>query len=260
MHMHHVRRGSGPPLVLVHGLGSTWRSWGPVLDALAAEREVIALDLPGHGETTPLPGPATFAKLADATAAFLQAQGLNGVAVAGSSMGARLVLELARRGAVGATVSLDPGGFWEGWERTFFHTSLAASIRLVRLLQPAMPALTASAAGRAMLFAQLSARPARLPPDLALHEMRSLAATPSFDALLKDLAYGEAQKGAPNGATRGKVTIGWGRKDRVCLPRQAARALHKFPGAEVHWFADSGHFPHWDEPDGAARLILAATR
>jgi pimeloyl-ACP methyl ester carboxylesterase len=259
MHMHHIRRGSGPPLVLVHGLGSTWRSWRLVLDRLAAEREVIALDLPGHGETPPLPSPATFARLADATAAFLEAQNLNGVAAVGSSMGARLVLELARRGTVGATVSLDPGGFWQGWERTFFHTSLAASIRLVRALQPATPALTRSAAGRAMLFAQLSAHPSRLPPDLALDEMRSFAATPSFDALLKDLAYGEEQKGAPPGATRGPVTIGWGKKDRVCLPAQAARALKRFPGAEVHWFGESGHFPQWDEPEETARLILAKT-
>jgi pimeloyl-ACP methyl ester carboxylesterase len=82
MHMDHARRGAGAPLVLIHGLGSTWRSWRLVIDRLAAEREVIAVDLPGHGATPPLPGPATFARLADATAAFLAAQKLDGVAPA----------------------------------------------------------------------------------------------------------------------------------------------------------------------------------
>ena len=46
----------------------------------------------------------------------------------------------------------------------------------------------------------------------------------------------------------------------MCLPAQAARALATFPGAEVHWFGDSGHFPQWDEPEATARLILTATR
>src|SRR5215203_4078182 len=108
MDMHHVRLGAGKPLLLLHGLGGTWRSWAPVLDALAVEREVIAVDLPGFGETPPLPGPATIDTLADAVTAFMAAQGLTGVDVVGSSMGARLVLELARRGVVGAVVSLDP--------------------------------------------------------------------------------------------------------------------------------------------------------
>ncbi len=108
--------------------------WTPVLDVLAAEREVIAVDLPGFGDTPPLPGEVSIATLADAVTAYLRAHDLMGVDVAGNSMGARLVLELARRDVVGAVVSLDPGGFWRGWERAFFATSIALSIRLIRLL------------------------------------------------------------------------------------------------------------------------------
>lgn len=69
-------------------------------------------------------------------------------------MGARLVLELARRGGLlGAVVSLDPGGFWRGWERHAFYTSVYASVRLVRLLQPVMPFIIGNAVGRTLLFA-----------------------------------------------------------------------------------------------------------
>ncbi|MFN2534598.1 MAG: alpha/beta fold hydrolase [Pseudonocardiaceae bacterium] len=51
MTLNHVRRGSGSPLLLVHGLGGGWRSWNPIIDGLAERREVIAVDLPGFGET-----------------------------------------------------------------------------------------------------------------------------------------------------------------------------------------------------------------
>lgn len=257
MEMNHIRRGAGRPLVLIHGLGGSWRTWTPVLDLLAAHREVVAVDLPGHGETPPLAGEVSMDTLANAMTAWLDRQGLTGVDVAGNSMGARLVLELARRGVVGATVALDPGGFWKGWERGFFYATVAASIRLVRVLQPAMPRLTGSAAGRTLLFAQLSARPWAIPSAVALAEMRSFAASPSFDELTRRLAFGPAQQGAAS--TPGPVVIGWGEKDRLTLPRQAKRALDRFPHARLHWFRGSGHYTHWDAPEEAARLILDST-
>ena len=49
------RRGKGPPLVLLHGIGHRWQAWEPVFDLLAAERDVIALDLPGFGASPLLP-------------------------------------------------------------------------------------------------------------------------------------------------------------------------------------------------------------
>ncbi len=112
--MHAVRRGQGRPLLLIHGLGGSWRSWSTILLALAEEREVIAIDLPGHGATPADPDSGTFMGLANSVDAFITEQGLSGIDIVGSSMGARLALELARRGKVGAVVALDPGGFWRG--------------------------------------------------------------------------------------------------------------------------------------------------
>jgi pimeloyl-ACP methyl ester carboxylesterase len=261
MEMHHVRQGTGRPLLLIHGLGGSFRSWTPIVDALAARREVIAVDLPGHGATPPLPGEASIGTLADALTAFLAAHGLTGVDAVGSSMGARLVLELARRGGVlGAVVSLDPGGFWRGWERTYFGTTIGLSIRLVRALQPAMPFLTGNPFTRSLLLAQFSAHPWRLSSRVVLQEMRDYAASPSFDPLLRSLARGPEQEGAPRGTIERPLVIGWGRQDRVTLPRQAARAAARFPDARLHWFDDCGHFPHWDQPAETARLILETTR
>jgi pimeloyl-ACP methyl ester carboxylesterase len=258
--MNYIRRGAGKPLLLLHGIGGSWRSWQTIIEDLAAEREVIAVDLPGFGNTPPLAGPVTIGTLADAVTAFLHGQNLIGIDAVGSSMGARLVLELARRGGVlGAVVSLDPGGFWQGWEIPVFYHSVAVSTKLVRALQPAMPFLTGNAATRTALFAQFSAHPWRLPAHVALDEMRSFAHAPSFNELLHNLAYGEVQRGAPAGSIKAPLVIGWGQQDRVCIPRQAPRALEKFPDARLYWFENCGHFPQWDQPAETVRLVLAAT-
>jgi pimeloyl-ACP methyl ester carboxylesterase len=259
MEMNFIRRGVGKPLLLLHGIGGSWRSWQTILAGLAQEREVVAVDLPGFGDTPPLAGPMTIATLADAVTAFLRTHELLGIDAVGSSMGARLVLELARRGGVlGAVVALDPGGFWEGWEIPFFYHTGNVVINLVRALQPVMPALTHNVVTRTLLLAQYSAHPWQVPGPVALDELRTYAQAKSFDELLYELAYGEVQQGAPRGSITAPLVIGWGRQDRVCLPGQAQVALAKFPDARLYWFDNCGHLPQWDQPAEATRLILAA--
>lgn len=260
MKLNHIRYGSGKPLLLIHGLGGSWKSWMPVLEKLAAHREVIAVDLPGHGKTPPLEGPTTIATLADAVTDFLRNHELLGIDTVGSSMGARLVVELARRGGViGAAVALDPGGFWEGWHRSFFYYSLAGSIRLVRLLKPLLPFLTGNAATRTILLPQFSPRPWHLPAQLVLTELRSYAASPVFDELLYHLAFGKEQQGAPRGTLAQPLVMGWGRQDWICFPSQSKKALQLFPDAHVYWFNHCGHFPHWDKPSETVAMILRET-
>ena len=257
--MHHIRCGTGKPLLLIHGLGGHWQSWNPILDDLAARREVIAVDLPGFGQSPRLAGETSIRTLADEIAVFLDTHGLSGIDAVGSSMGARLVLELARRGGiVGGVVSLNPGGFWQGWERHAFFSSIYLSIRLLRLLRPVLPSLCASPLGRALLLAQFSSRPTKLAPGTVSDELCSYVAAPAFDELLAQLAYGEEQQGAPRNTIAHPLVIGWGKRDRVCFPRQARRALALFPDAQLHWFDRCGHFPHWDAPAETAHLILSA--
>lgn len=253
-----IRQGAGPPLLLVHGLGGSWRSWMTILPALSKVREVVALDLPGHGETPAVANSGTFRGLADSVETFIIDQGLEGIDIVGSSLGARIVLELARRGKVGATVALDPGGFWRGWERIYFRTTLSASIRVVRGLSPALLTLSRNAVTRSMLLAQLSARPWKLDGEIVATELSSFATTKTFDALVRDLATAPEQQG-PAAETSRPVVIGWGRQDRLCLPRQAARAMEAFPSARLHRFEKCGHFPMWDQPQETVQLILDAT-
>jgi pimeloyl-ACP methyl ester carboxylesterase len=66
MRLNHHRGGSGEPIVLIHGIGSQWQVWGPVLPRLETERDVIAVDLPGFGASPP-PAPGTPAGVASLT-------------------------------------------------------------------------------------------------------------------------------------------------------------------------------------------------
>jgi pimeloyl-ACP methyl ester carboxylesterase len=239
---------------MVHGLGGSRRSWDTIAPALSLSRELILIDMPGHGSSPPVPGRQTISAFADALVEFIDREGLGAVDLVGSSVGGRLVLELSRRGVGGHCVALDPGGFWRGWETTFFQTTIATSIRLVRGLQPVMPFLSRHAATRTLLLAQLSNRPWALAPEVVLTEMRTFAATRVFDDMVHELAVGPLQAGTES--TPGRVTIGWGRQDHLLLPQQAHRAQAAFPKAQLHWFDRCGHFPHWDQPEETVRTIL----
>ncbi|AQT81875.1 alpha/beta hydrolase [Mycolicibacterium litorale] len=253
--MHHIRRGTGRPLVLVHGL-SNLHNWDPIVPALARHREVLAVDLPGFGQSPPLPGSVSVAALTDALAEFITGQGLDDVDLVGSSMGARMVLELARRGHAGNVVALDPGGFWSDTGARYLGVTVGASLAVVRRIQPALPALTRSRLGRTALLLQFSANPGRLDPALVLQELQNFKTSPSLDDALHALVHGPKQHGAPAGSLRGRVVIGWGRNDRVTPPAQAAHAQELFPDATVHWFDRCGHFPHWDKAEETTRLIV----
>ena len=257
--MHQVTRGAGKQLLLIHGLGSSWRAWQPILDGLAAERSVVAIDLPGHGATPAEHDSGTFAGLVGSVERYLVANDLVGIDAVGSSMGARIVLELTRRGTVGNVVALDPGGFWRGWERPFFSTTIGLSAKLLRILRSRLPAISRSAPARMALLAQLSANPAALSPELVRTELTGITDTPTFDALVRDLANGREQDGPAADPTK-RIVIGWGMHDRLCLPRQATRAIAAFPSATLHWFEHSGHFPMWDMPNETTAVILRATR
>src|ERR1700712_2968651 len=246
--MHSVRTGSGKPLLLVHGI-SNLHNWDLIVPALARERTVTAVDLPGFGDSPPLAGEGSVASLTDAVEKFIAEQGLGDVDVIGSSMGARMALELARRGHHGNVVALDPGGFWTDRQVKVFGATVGPSIALVKRIQPLLPVLTANAVGRTALLLQFSAKPWRLPADLVLGELRNFAASPSLDEAVRALVHGPKQQGAQAGSLRGRVVIGWGRNDGVTPPSKADRAISLFPDASLHWFSDCGHFPHWDQPE-----------
>ena len=106
------RSGTGPPLVLIHGLGSNRRVWDAPLGLIESEREVIAIDLPGFGDSPQLEADPTPSALADSVEGLISDLGLGKPAVGGNSLGGLISLELARRGSVSSATALSPAGFW----------------------------------------------------------------------------------------------------------------------------------------------------
>jgi pimeloyl-ACP methyl ester carboxylesterase len=202
------RRGSGPPLVLIHGLGSHRQVWTPILAEAARERDVIALDLPGFGESplwAPAPGAGSVVHLADQVESFLDRLGIANPEVAGSSLGGGIALELGRRGRARAVIAFAPIGFWTGAGRRWAQSVVTAARVAAGRLDTRLPAIMASPAGRAAFCSLFYARPSRLDPADAVSAARALAAAPGFTAArdaFGDLTPGGVRADEPPGDDR----------------------------------------------------------
>ena len=251
-----VRLGQGEPLVLIHGIGSQWQMWQPVLDLLARERDVIAIDLPGFGASAQLSGEPSIAALADAVSSLMGALGLERPHVAGNSLGGGLALELARTDRARSATALSPIGFATGFERPVGIVVLKSSHRLARRLGRLLDPLLRTATGRTLLQNQFFGRPWRVPADEAIGATHNLADSPGFDAtfphvLAFDWTHGDLDV---------PVTIAWGTRDRVLLPRQGERARRRMPRARHIRLKGCGHVPTWDDPEMVANVVLDGSR
>lgn len=88
-----IAAGEGPVVLLIHGVGLRAEAWGAQIDVLARTCSVLAVDMPGHGDSLRLPATATLADYTDAIAATLDAPAV----VIGHSFGAMIALDLAIR-------------------------------------------------------------------------------------------------------------------------------------------------------------------
>jgi pimeloyl-ACP methyl ester carboxylesterase len=254
-----LRRGSGDPYVLIHGIGSRAEVWSPVVDALAQRFSVIAVDLPGFGQSRAQVQRPTVERQADAFAGWLRDEGLSGCHVGGNSMGAAIALELARRRAVRSAVAIAPAGFWTPHERRWCQDSLARAKAQTRRLRPLLPALLATPAGRSAFGWQVLGRPWAVPASELLAAADALLGAEAFDetlALFDEYTFHDAEQldGVP-------VTVVWGSRDRLLLGRrQSARARRVLPRARHEMLDGAGHLPMWDAPEAVAALLVAGAR
>ncbi|MFA5120704.1 alpha/beta fold hydrolase [Zavarzinia sp.] len=102
-------RGAGSPIVFIHGVGMNAEAWEPQMDFFAADHRVIALDMPGHGETPPLPGTPGLDDYVAWAAAAIEDLGAAPCDLVGHSMGGLIVtgLALARPDLVSRVAALN---------------------------------------------------------------------------------------------------------------------------------------------------------
>ena len=253
------RGGSGPPLVLLHGLGLSWKSWLPVLDALEVWHEVIALDLPGFGDSAPLRDGTrpTAAALADAVVAELDALGLETPALVGNSVGGWVALELARRGRASRVVAISPAGLELLPERAYLVATNELMRLRARLAAPLGRLLTTPLPTRAALFAGLRSRPWRLSPREGVLELNEFGRSPGFQPTLRWTVGSDAPEGLHE--IRVPVRIAFGTRDALLGPFTAPRYAALIPGAELVPLRGVGHVPMHDDPERVARAVLEFT-
>ena len=255
MSLVHERTGSGEPLLLIHGFGTSRRVWEQITPILAAEREVIAVDLPGFGDSRETVDRPTPARLAEVAARFLDELGFERAHVAGYSMGGWITLELNKAGRTLTACAICPAGFWNRRERAYLKRSLRNIRASVRLGGDRIEPLYRSPALRRALNRQATERGDRMTLDQAVALARQYRDAPGFDATFEALHEGHFTGGA---AVTPPATVAWGDRDKLLLPRQAERARRALPQARHLWLPGCGHHPMIDDADATARAILTA--
>ena len=255
----YARVGSGEPLLLLHGIGHHRQAWDPVVDILATERDVIAVDLPGFGASPALPEGLTYDLPTTAAVfrAFCEALGLERPHVAGNSLGGLMALELGREKVVRSVTALSPAGFWSQAERRYAFGVLLTMRRIARSMPlPLVEKLARTAVGRTALTSTIYARPARRSPEAVVAETLALVNAPGFDDTLRagtTVQFTDDIPGIP-------VTVAWGTRDRLLLRRQGVRAKQLIPRSRLVRLPGCGHCPMNDDPALVARVILDGSR
>ncbi len=235
-----------PAIVLLHPLGADRRMWDSIVGRLGERHQVIALDLPGFGESPPLidetPTPRA---LAAAVARQLESMGVTRPHVVGNSLGGWVGLELGLRGFAERVTAIAPAGLWP--EPLVPKHGIAHG--LGRALLPVIGRLAATSGGRSLLLRGAVAHPRRVPGAQATQLVRAYVLAPGFTAVNDAMRAGRFE-GLER--IRCPVTLVWPDHDRliqrpVWIPDRIDNVV----------LSDSGHIPVWDAPNALIQIMLA---
>jgi len=255
------RGGSGPPMVCLHGITDTWRTWELVLPALEAHHDVLAPTLAGHAGGPPVSDVLTNATLADGVERAMDEAGFDTAHIVGNSLGGYVALQLAERGRARTVVAFAPAGGWAAGDESYKETLeyFAGTAELVRAAAPHADALMASDDGRRRATQYTAVNYAHIPAELLAHQLRGAAACDAL-APLSELAMSEGWA-LDAAAVTCPVRVVWGTDDAI-LPWPGAAARYRdelFPNADWVVLEGVGHLPQLDVPLEAAQLALGFT-
>jgi pimeloyl-ACP methyl ester carboxylesterase len=257
------RRGSGPVLLLVHGIAGSASTWDASIELLARDHDVIALDLPGHGASDPPIGDYSTGAYACVLRDLLEVLEVDGATLVGHSLGGGVTMQFAYQfPELTARMVLVSSG---GLGREVSALVRAAALPGSDLVIPLLASAPARLAGR-LTGAALSA--VGRPPSVDARESgRSLAGLADADArrafigTVRSLMDAGGQRvSAVNRlylAEAIPTLIVWGAHDAIIPIAHGRAAAEALPGAQLTCFEDSGHFPHVDQPERFARELAA---
>lgn len=241
----YLRSGEGGvPLVLIHGFGGDAAGWGFIQGAIAADQDVIAVDLPGHGNSEKTVRDGSLDAQADAVIAFLDALGIDKAHLAGHSMGGGIAIGIALKSPdrVASLTLLAPVGLGDGINTDYLKGFVAARKR--RDVET--------------VLRQLFVDETLVTPALAeeiIRYKRLDGAQPALETLLAALLNGQAQRAQYRdklGAIKVPVSVIWGAQDRIIPPEHAVGLP---ASVRVETLAGSGHMPQVEAADQVNKIL-----
>ena len=234
-------------MLMIHGFGGDLDTWMLNRDALARDRRVVALDLPGHGYSDKTLATGSLDEYASAVVDFMDAIGLEQAHLVGHSMGGAIALTVAARipQRVRSVSLLAPAGFGPEANAEFLHGYATATTR------PAIKALLAQ------LFANQAFISSKI-VDLVLNYKRRVGVAEALNKTIGAQFPGDRQGASLRDLVGLRPTqVVWGGADQIIPAQQteglpAALPLHVLPGV--------GHVLHIEAADAVNRLIAEFVR
>jgi pimeloyl-ACP methyl ester carboxylesterase len=249
LRLHVAEAGSGPPLLLVHGLTASHAVWQPTIEAFADRWRVIAPDLPGHGESAKPDAPYTIDFFAGMLRSLARALEVREAVVCGSSLGGRVALELAL--------------YYPAFTRALVLAAPAVGYSIaMRPVGQALQALTGPRILRASLerFFQQNfhdrTRLGHVARSRILEDRLAAADFPEFTrAVARSLAGVLRSERQPIERVTQPMLVVWGRQDRLVPLRRSAEILRRIPHARLQVLERCGHLPMLEQP-GAFNTVV----
>jgi pimeloyl-ACP methyl ester carboxylesterase len=251
----------GPVVVLLHGIAGSADTWGRVIDLLGRQVRVIAPDLLGHGRSAKPRGDYSLGGYANGIRDLLQVLGHERVTLVGHSLGGGVAMQFAYQfPAQTERLALVSSG---GLGREVTLLLRAATLPLAEFVIPL--GVNSRVRGAVRWLAGLPGVSGLIAPAAAEigRGFGSFADSGALHAFLHTargvLDFGGQRIEASDRlylAAGLPLLIIWGARDRFIPATHAYRAVAHVPGARLEVFERSGHFPHLDEPERFARVLL----
>jgi len=255
----YLTAGEGPPLVLLHGVGTSSGEWSWVLPDLARNNLVYAIDLPGYDGSYEPPdySPAFTASFVNS---FLETVGAEHPVVVGHSFGGLTALHLAlsEPERVHALVLADSAGLGQAVNPTLVALSSPGGGELATALAKTPPGAAQRAVRRALL---MFAHPWQVPLKW-IKDQYKLAQLPNFtEATLSSLRTAVSVMGQREVLVdelphlQMPTLIVWGVEDRVLPYWQAKEAIPRLQNGSLELIPNCGHLPHVEQPERFASIL-----
>ena len=256
--------GTGSPVVLIHGIGSSADTWGDIPDRLSAlGHRVVALDLPGHGESSKRRGDYSLGSLACTVRDLLDHLGIERMHVVGHSLGGGVSMQFAYQfpGRVESMVLESSGGLGEEAFTGLRAASLPGSELVIKWALNERTLRGASWIGERL--GRIGIAPHALSPR-ALETVSWLSEADRRTAFLATLRSVVSPSGQRVSALDklhlldgSPVLIVWGDKDPMIPMTHGQNAHAMLEGSRFVVFPGAGHEPHLHDPERFVELVSA---